>query len=149
MGYINKTQHKSSTRGKKTLSYKIPHRGVWGPAPEMCLNLNYHWRETIHLIVPTQEKTNFLLNYSWRTCNFLTSAVITGLQLGEMSKLDWMIGWSSRDMWSESLYFLYVLFGSICKTFASLQHILRIFCKHVGIIMTFQANHVSGYIFAP
>jgi hypothetical protein len=27
-------------------------------------------------------------------------------------------------MWADSLYFLYVLLGSICKTFASLQHIL-------------------------
>jgi hypothetical protein len=47
-----------------------------------------------------------------------------GVQMGEMSKLGWLIGWSSRDMWVDSLYFLYVVFGSICKTFASLQHIL-------------------------
>jgi hypothetical protein len=44
--------------------------------------------------------------------------------MGEMSKLGWLTGWCSRDMWADSLYFLYVVFGSICKTFASFQHIL-------------------------
>jgi hypothetical protein len=39
-------------------------------------------------------------------------------------KLGWLIGWSTGDMWADSLYFLYVLFGSICKTFSSFQHIL-------------------------
>jgi hypothetical protein len=35
-----------------------------------------------------------------------------------------LIGWSSRDMWVDSLYFLYVVFGSIDKNFPSFQHIL-------------------------
>jgi hypothetical protein len=33
-------------------------------------------------------------------------------------------GWSSRDTWANSSYFLYVVLGSIYKTFSSLQHIL-------------------------
>jgi hypothetical protein len=44
--------------------------------------------------------------------------------MGEMSKLGWLIGWPTRDMWVDSLYLLYAVFGSICKTFASFQHIL-------------------------
>jgi hypothetical protein len=65
-----------------------------------------------------------LSNYTWWSCSFFISAVITGVQMGEMSKLGWLIGWPSREMWADSLYFLHVLFGSICKTFASFQHIL-------------------------
>jgi hypothetical protein len=44
--------------------------------------------------------------------------------MGEMSKFVCLIGWSSRDMWAYSLYFMCVVFGSICKTFASFQHFL-------------------------
>jgi hypothetical protein len=62
--------------------------------------------------------------YTGRSCSFLTSTAITEVQMGEMSKLGWLIRWSTRDMWADSLYFLYVVFGSICKTFASFQHIL-------------------------
>jgi hypothetical protein len=47
-----------------------------------------------------------------------------GVYMGEMSKLGWLIGQSIRDMWADSLYLLYVVFGSICKTFASFQRIL-------------------------
>jgi hypothetical protein len=47
-----------------------------------------------------------------------------GVQTVEMSKLGWLIGWSSRDMWTDSLYFLYVVLDSICKTFSSFQHTL-------------------------
>jgi hypothetical protein len=49
----------------------------------------------------TDERTNELQqnkftysNYTWRRCSLLTSAVITGVQVGEMSKLGWLIGWS-------------------------------------------------------
>jgi hypothetical protein len=61
--------------------------------------------------------------YTWRSCSFFTSAVIMGVQMGEMSKLGWLIRCSSRGMgWF--LYFLYVEVGSIYKTFSSFQHIL-------------------------
>jgi hypothetical protein len=33
------------------------------------------------------------------------SAAIMGVQMGGMSKLGWLIGWFTRDMWSDSLYF--------------------------------------------
>jgi hypothetical protein len=39
-----------------------------------------------------------------RSCSFLTSAAIIGVQMGEMSELGWLIGWSSRDLWADSLY---------------------------------------------
>jgi hypothetical protein len=38
--------------------------------------------------------------------------------MGEMSKLGCLICWSSRDMLADSLYFLYVALGSICKALA-------------------------------
>jgi hypothetical protein len=43
--------------------------------------------------------------------------------MGGMSKTGSLIGWSIRDMWADSLYFLHVVFGPICKNFASFQHI--------------------------
>jgi hypothetical protein len=69
--------------------------------------------------------------------------------MGEMSKLGWLIGWSSKDMWADPFYFLYVVLGSICKTLASFQHILwfcGFFHMHVGLILIFQENPMSGYI---
>jgi hypothetical protein len=60
----------------------------------------------------------FHSNYIWWSCSFFISAVITGVQMREMSKLGWLIGWSSRDIWAHSLQFLYVVLGSICKTLA-------------------------------
>jgi hypothetical protein len=40
--------------------------------------------------------------------------------MGEMSRLGWLIGWSSC-IGADSLYFLYVVLGSNCKTFTSFQ----------------------------
>jgi hypothetical protein len=82
-----------------------------------------------------QHKQNKFIhsNYTWLRCSLLTSAVITGVQMGEMSKLGWLIGWSSRDMWADSLYFLYVVLGPICKTFASFQ------CINVPSSQTFRS----------
>jgi hypothetical protein len=68
--------------------------------------------------------------YTGLSCSFLTSAAITGAQIGEMSKLGCLIEWSIRDMWADSLYFLYVAFGSIWKPFSS-YYLLR---NHVGLI---------------
>jgi hypothetical protein len=73
-------------------------------------------------MVPAQEKQISHSVYSSRSCGFFTSALMAGVQMGEMSRLGWLLGWSSRDMWVDSLYFLYVVLGSICQTFASLQH---------------------------
>jgi hypothetical protein len=101
---------------------KIVH--VWDLAPENYQDRNLHWSEAIILTVPTWEKQIFPTQSTLDgVLFFFTSAVITGVQMGEMSKLGWMVGWSSRDMWADSLYFLYVVLGSICKTFASFQHI--------------------------
>jgi hypothetical protein len=47
-----------------------------------------------------------------------------------MSQLGWLIGWYVRDMWADLLYFLYVVFGSVCKTFASFQHIVT--CRPIA-----------------
>jgi hypothetical protein len=41
--------------------------------------------------------------------------------MGEMSKLGWLIEWSIRDMWADSLYFLYMVSGSICKESAHMS----------------------------
>jgi hypothetical protein len=44
--------------------------------------------------------------------------------MGEMSRLGCLTECSSRDMWADSLYFLYVVLDSICKTISYFQHIL-------------------------
>jgi hypothetical protein len=50
----------------------------------------------------------------------LTSLLIRGIQMGEMSKLGWMIGLAKHAIWTDSLYFLYLLF-SISKFLPSPQ----------------------------
>jgi hypothetical protein len=90
----------------------------------MYLDWSQHWRKTVLLMVTIWEKQIFHSNYTWWSCSFFISAVITGVQMGEMPKLGWLIGWSSWDMGADSLYFLYAMLGSICKTLALFQHIL-------------------------
>jgi hypothetical protein len=92
--------------------------------PENYQNRSYHWRD------------KFSIWYQHKNTNFPTQSTLDGVivfyvcsddrvQTGEMSKLGWLIGWSIRDIWADSLYFLHMVFGSICKTFVSFQHILR------------------------
>jgi hypothetical protein len=50
-----------------------------------------------------------------------TSLLIRGIQVGEMSKLGWLIGFIKHAIWADSLYFLYLLLLSISKILASSQ----------------------------
>jgi hypothetical protein len=45
----------------------------------------------------------------------LTSFLIMGIQMGEISKLGWLIGLFEQAIWAASLYFLYLLWLSISK----------------------------------
>jgi hypothetical protein len=63
---------------------------------------------------------------SWRSCHVIqifseleTSLLMRGIQIGEMSKLGWLIGLTKHAIWADSLYFLYLLLLSISKTLAS------------------------------
>jgi hypothetical protein len=55
----------------------------------MYLDRNHHWREAILLTVPIQEKHFFLLFFTQTTLGriVVSSAVIMGGEMGEMSKL--------------------------------------------------------------
>jgi hypothetical protein len=77
-------------------------------------------RQILHM-VPTQKHKFSYSIYIGRSCS--SSAVITGVYMGEMSKLGSLIGWSVRHMWAVSLYFLLVVFGSVYNILASFQHI--------------------------
>jgi hypothetical protein len=54
-------------------------------------------------------------------CELVNSLLIRGIQLGEMSKLGWLIGLIKHAIRADSLYFLYLLLLSISKTLASSQ----------------------------
>jgi hypothetical protein len=90
----------------------------------MYFDRSHHRRETVLLTVPTSEKQIFHSNCTWWSSSVSISADIMGIQKGEVSKLGWPIGWFSRDMWADSLYFLHVVLGSVCETLPSFQHIL-------------------------
>jgi hypothetical protein len=51
----------------------------------------------------------------------LASLLIRGNQMGEMSKLGWLIGLVKHAVCADSLYFLYLLLLSISKILASSQ----------------------------
>jgi hypothetical protein len=55
-------------------------------------------------------------------CELETSLLMTGIQIGEMSKLGWLIGLVKHAIWADSLYFLYLLLLSISKTLLSSHH---------------------------
>jgi hypothetical protein len=42
-------------------------------------------------------------------CELLTSLLIRGIQMGEMSKLGWLIGLVKHAIWADSFYLLYLL----------------------------------------
>jgi hypothetical protein len=46
-------------------------------------------------------------------CDLLTSLLMRGIQIGEMSRLSWLIGLVKHAIWVDSLYFLYPLLISI------------------------------------
>jgi hypothetical protein len=54
-------------------------------------------------------------------CELVTSLLIRGIQMGEMSRLGWLIGLIKRAIWANSLYILYLLLLSVPKILASPQ----------------------------
>jgi hypothetical protein len=46
-------------------------------------------------------------------CELLISLLIKGIQMGEMSKVGWLIGLVKLAIWLDSFYFLYLLLLSI------------------------------------
>jgi hypothetical protein len=78
--------------------------------------------------------------YTWRSCSFFTS-VKTGVQMGETSRLGWLIGRSSRDIWADSPYSLYVVLGSVCMTFASFQHILWLVVLSLSLSLSLMSKY--------
>jgi hypothetical protein len=54
-------------------------------------------------------------------CELQTPLLTRGIQIGEMPKLDWLIGLLKYSIWADSLYFLYLLLLSIYKVLASSQ----------------------------
>jgi hypothetical protein len=52
-------------------------------------------------------------------CEMMTSSLIRGIQMGEMSKLGWLIGFVKHAICADSLYFQYLLLLSISKILAS------------------------------
>jgi hypothetical protein len=51
----------------------------------------------------------------------VTSLLIRRIQLGEMSKLVWLIGFVKHAICTDSIYFLYLLLFSVSKILASSQ----------------------------
>jgi hypothetical protein len=41
-------------------------------------------------------------------CELVTSLLIRGILLGEMSEMGWLIGLDKHAIWADSLYFLYL-----------------------------------------
>jgi hypothetical protein len=68
-----------------------------------------------------------------------TSLLMRGLQMGEPSKLGWLIGLVKHAIWADSLYFLHMLLLEISSL---LYDPLR---RHVGIILIFLEDPVGDY----
>jgi hypothetical protein len=48
----------------------------------------------------------------------VTSSLVRGIQMGEISKLGWLMGFVEHAIWADSLYFLNLLLLSTSKTLA-------------------------------
>jgi hypothetical protein len=56
-----------------------------------------------------------LLSHHTDLCEWVTSLLLRGIQMGEMSKLGWLIGLVKYAIWADPLYFLHLLLLSISK----------------------------------
>jgi hypothetical protein len=65
-----------------------------------------------------------LSRHTYLLCEFGTSLLMKGIQIGDVSKLGWLIGLVKHAIGVDSLYFLYLLLLSISKILASSQPIL-------------------------
>jgi hypothetical protein len=95
----NSTNHQRELR--QTIEIlKAPH--VYGLAPENYQNRSPHWRDKFSVWYQHKKHKYSHSLCTGRRCSFLTSALITGVKMGEVSKLGWLIGWSTTDMWGDS-----------------------------------------------
>jgi hypothetical protein len=62
-----------------------------------------------------------LSHYTDLLCELVTSLLIRGIQMGEMSELGWMIGLVKHAIWADSLQYLHLLLLSTSKIPASSQ----------------------------
>jgi hypothetical protein len=65
----------------------------------------------------------------------VTSSLIRGIQMGEISRLGWLIGLVKHAIWVDSLYFLYLMLLSIPKILAYIfiECASRMRYKSIGI----------------
>jgi hypothetical protein len=66
------------------------------PSTRVLSEWKYHWRKKFSVWYQHKKRKISCLICTGRS--FFTSAVITGVQMGEMSNLGWLIGWSIRDV---------------------------------------------------
>jgi hypothetical protein len=63
-----------------------------------------------------------------------TSMLMRGVQIGEMSKLGWLIGLVKHAIWADSLYFLYLLLLSVPKNLIIYVEILELSFLYKSIL---------------
>jgi hypothetical protein len=109
---------------------------VCGLAPEYYQHRSHHWRDKFSVWYQHKNMI-FPLNLHWTELQFFTSAATMEVQMGEISKLGWIIGWSIRDMWGiPCIYYMWCLVQSARPSLLS-----NIFCgllhRHIGLILIF------------
>jgi hypothetical protein len=61
--------------------------------------------------------------------NLWTTSLMTGIHMRDIYKQCWLIELTSRDMWADSLYFLYKMLSSMYNTLDSFQHTVHSLIK--------------------
>jgi hypothetical protein len=135
MGYTSQARHEPSARAKKNINLIKPY--TYEALHQRTITIEIITGEKRYSLWYHHKKNKFCHSiYTWRSVVFFffTSAVLTGVQMGQMSKLGWLTGWCSRDIWADSLYFMcmWCLVQS-----ARLSLLSNIFCgllrTHVGL----------------
>jgi hypothetical protein len=80
--------------------------------------------------------------------DLVTSSTIRGIQMGEISRLGWLIGVFKHSIWAYSLYFLCLLLLSISKILASSQTVHDRPRRHFVLIWIFLADPLSNYAYS-
>jgi hypothetical protein len=94
-----------------------------------CANRQFHlWSKSWKLgAIPLCKLVKSLSHYTDFLCELVTSLLIRGIQMGEMSKLGWLIGFLKHTIWADSLHFHPSFSLSFRSVHASSQFLLHIF----------------------
>jgi hypothetical protein len=84
-----------------------------------------------------------LSHHTDNLCQLETSSLMRGIQIGDMSKLGWVIGLVKYAIWAVSLYFLYLLLLSVSIMLMIHIEFLELSCIYKSILCSLSCQKLT------